>query len=106
MSEFVYPVILIASVFVFLMGVVGLLMHRSPVRMLLSLEVSFNGILLLLLYLGWVLGNPVGGSELAIFAIAVSSSELAVIISVIMALFREGHLKVMSQDELKQGDDQ
>jgi len=97
----VYPLVLLSSIAVITLGVIGLLIHRNPIRMLLSLEVSFNGVLLLLLYSGWVVGKPVFSSSLALFAIAISSSELALMVSIIMALFREGYMKTLDQNELE-----
>jgi NADH-quinone oxidoreductase subunit K len=88
------------------MGMFGLLRHRNPIRMLLSLEVSFNGVLLLLLYIGWILDYPLEGSNMALFAIGVSSSELALMVSIMMAMFKEGYLKTLDQEELKEVEEQ
>ncbi|MDP7976890.1 MAG: NADH-quinone oxidoreductase subunit K [TACK group archaeon] len=97
-----YPFIFIGSIAVMVIGMFGLLRHRNPIRMLLSLEVSFNGVLLLLLYMGWVLSSPLAGSSMALFAIGVSSSELALMVSIMMAMFKEGYLKILDQEELKE----
>jgi len=97
----VYVVIMAASVIVVGIGVLGLLLHRNPIRMLISLEVSFNGVLLLVLYLGWILKEPVLSSNVGLFAVGVSSGELALMVSIIMALFRKGYLEVLDQEEME-----
>jgi len=96
--------VLAASVFAASMGGFGVIMHRNPIRMLLSLEVSFNGFLLLLLWSSWAVGDPVMASGLGLIGIGVSSAELALMVSIMMALFKGGYIRRLDEDELNQSE--
>lgn len=69
------------------MGVYGVISQRSAIRMLISIELMFNAVLLLFLtFIGFV--NPLGGSVLALFVIALASAEVGVVVPIIILAFR------------------
>ena len=68
-------------------GAYGLIANRNVIKMLISVEVMFNAALLLLLTAAASL-NPIEGSLLAIFAIALASAEIGVIIPIALLMFR------------------
>ncbi|AJB41468.1 Membrane-bound oxidoreductase, NuoK subunit [Thermofilum adornatum 1505] len=80
-------IFLVVSSMLFSIGLVGAVIHRSAVRVMISLEIMFNGVLLALLTLSKYF-NPLGGSILALYAIALSSVEVGVLISVFILLYR------------------
>lgn len=67
-------------------GAFGAVSSRSAVKVLISLEVMFNGILLAVLTLA--IGAPEVASSLAILSIALSSVEVGVLISIFVLLYR------------------
>lgn len=74
------------SALLFALGAYGAVSHRSAVRMLISLELMFNAELLLLVALAAL--SPAEGLVLALFMIALTASEIGVIISIVVLLFR------------------
>ncbi len=101
MNLWLMPV-LIASVVMIYLGVGGLVYHKNMVKMLLSLEVSFNGFLLLTLYAALSFSGQLLGSSLVILAIGVAVAEIAVIISALIYMFRHGMLSEASQEEIEE----
>jgi len=83
MIEHVY----VLSALLFALGAYGAITHRSAVRILISLELMFNAELLLLVALASL--SPTEGLVLALFMIALTASEIGVIISIIVLLFKK-----------------
>jgi len=71
----------------FALGAYGAITHRSVIRMLISLELMFNAVLLLLVVLA-LLRAPLDGYILAMTVIALASSEIGVVVSIVVLLFR------------------
>jgi len=80
-------------------GIYGAVSRRNPVKILLSIEVIFNGILLLFLYMAWF-SSPAGGATLAILLIGLAVGEIALIFTILIALLRFGVVSRMDVDEL------
>ncbi len=96
-------VILTAAILIGI-GVWGMVYNKNLVKMLLSLEVSFNGITLLVLYLAsttGVLGMVRLGAYIVFLGIALAIGEISIIVSVILYMFKEKMLKEISQDEVR-----
>ncbi len=79
--------VFIVSAALFAIGAYGAVIHRNAVRILISLELMFNAELLLLLALASYV-NPMNGFILSLFVIALTSSEIGVIVPIIVLLFR------------------
>ena len=77
---------LVAAI-LFALGSYGALTHRSAIRILISIELMFNAELLVLVALSTV--SPSSGMTLALFMIALTASEIGVVISIIVLLFRK-----------------
>lgn len=67
-------------------GAFGAVTSRSAVKVLISLEVMFNGVLLALLSLAS--GVPEEASSLALLAISLSGVEVGILVSVFVLLYR------------------
>ncbi|ABL78484.1 NADH-quinone oxidoreductase subunit NuoK [Thermofilum pendens] len=78
---------LAASAALFGIGALGAVVSRSVVKVMISLEIMFNGVLLALLTLA-SMGNPLVGYTLSLFAIALSSVEVGLLVSVFILLYR------------------
>ncbi|MGC8569275.1 MAG: NADH-quinone oxidoreductase subunit K [Nitrososphaeria archaeon] len=96
--------IALAAVILIGIGIWGLIYNRNLVKMLLSLEVSFNGITLLVLYLASTVGLiPVVrlGAYIVFLGIALAIGEISIIVSVILYMFKERMLEEISQEEVR-----
>lgn len=82
-----YAFIILASI-VFAIGAYGLLSKRNVLRMLLSAEVIFNSVLLLLLTFSTLSSSPSTGGVIAIIAIGIAATEVGVIVSLAVLMFR------------------
>ncbi len=85
-------------------GVWGMIYNKNLVKMLLSLEVSFNGITLLVLYLASTIGilSIVKlGAYIVFLGIALAIGEISIIVSVILYMFKEKMLTDITQDEVR-----
>ncbi len=71
----------------FAVGAYGAITHRNIIRVLISLELMFNSVLILLVVLA-ATRAPLDGYVLALIVIALTSSEIGVIVSIIVLLFR------------------
>ncbi len=76
----------IAAIAMSAMGVYGFTSSRSLIRQLLSIEVLFNALLIIVVIL--MSFSPVNATLLAIALISVVSGEVIVVIAVIAALYR------------------
>jgi len=88
-------------------GVWGIVYNKNLVKMLLSLEVSFNGITLLVLYIASTTASTTGvlgiiklGAYIVFLGIALAIGEISIIVSVILYMFKEKMLNEISQDEV------
>ncbi len=93
-----YELIVLVAVAVSTIGVYGAISRRNPVKILLSIEVIFNGVLLLLLYMAW-LSSPAGGATLAILLIGLAVGEIALIFTILIAILRFGVVPRMDVEE-------
>jgi len=83
-------------------GVYGAVATRNLVRILLSLEVVFNGILLFILSL--VAARPAPATALGVLLVAVVSGEVAVVIALVAAYYRKtGTLDTEAAENLEGG---
>ena len=83
-----YHLILIIASIVFTIGVYGLLCKRNMLKMLLSVEVMFNSVLLFLLTLSSLTSTPAIGGVAALLAIGIAAAEVGVIVSLAVLMFR------------------
>jgi NAD(P)H-quinone oxidoreductase subunit 4L len=95
----------IASV-LFLISVYGILSSRNMVRMLISIEVMFNSVVLAILSLGNLLAFS-GGAQavpilvsIVIFAIALAVSEIVLIFSIMIGVVRFRVARDVDTEEL------
>lgn len=79
--------LLIVSSIMFGIGAFGAIIHRSAIRKLISLEIMFNAELLLFLSLATKYA-PLNGLIFSVFIIALTGSEVGVIIPIIVLLYR------------------
>ncbi|MEZ0345881.1 MAG: NADH-quinone oxidoreductase subunit K [Infirmifilum sp.] len=78
--------ILLVSAVLIQAGAYGAITNRSAIKILISLEVMFNGALLAVLTLA--ASVPELASSLALLAISLSSVEVGILISIFVLLFR------------------
>ncbi len=84
------------------MGVYGFTATRNLVRMLLSLEITFNGVFLVLMTL--ITAVPLYATLLGVILIGVVSAEVAVVVAIIAAYYRRtGVLDSESSENVEGG---
>ena len=81
------PFVAAVSLALFSLGLLGLLFRRNLLILLLSLELMFNGVNLLIL-LGSRLHQAVEGHILVLLVIAIAACEVAVGLGIVLLLFR------------------
>ncbi len=79
--------ITITGLLLITIGVYGFAATRNLIRMLLSLEIVFNGVFLFILAL--ITSAPSYATALGIILISVVSAEVAVVIAIIAAYYRK-----------------
>jgi NADH-quinone oxidoreductase subunit K len=79
---------LAVAAFLFATGAVGVLIRRSPLIVLLSLEIMLNGGNLALIAMARHAGN-IGGQVFALAVMAVAASEVVVGLGLIVAMSRK-----------------
>ena len=91
------------SALLFSVGVYGLLTRRNLIGMLMSVEIILNSSALnFVAFHHFRFGGDTAGPVFAIFIIAVAAAEAAVILAILIALFRhKQHMDVESADLLK-----
>ncbi len=89
--------VLILGLFLFFVGLLGVLFRKNLVIMLMSLELLLNGANVILAGFGRRLGSP-RGSIFALFVVIMAVSEAAVGFALILSYFRQK--KTYSTDEL------
>jgi NADH-quinone oxidoreductase subunit K len=87
------------GLFIFFIGLFGVLFRKNLVIMLMSLELVLNGINVLLAGLGFQL-HTARGAIFAIFVIVIAVSEAAVGFALILSYFRQK--KTYNTDEINQ----
>ncbi len=76
----------LVSALIMAVGAYGLTASRNLIRQLLSVEVMFNGLLLLVLPL--LVGEPYVATYFGIIVVSVASVEVIVVVAVILAFMR------------------
>ena len=92
------PLFLAISAILFSIGLVGVLLRRSPLTILLSLEVMLNSVNLTLV----AFSRQVGGSDGQVFALVVmgiAAAEVVVGLGLVVAMTRRS--MVLDTDELR-----
>ncbi|MEI7438657.1 MAG: NADH-quinone oxidoreductase subunit NuoK [Thermoleophilia bacterium] len=92
------PSFLIVSAILFTIGLIGVLLRRSPLTILLSLEVMLNSVNLTLV----AFSRQVGGSDGQVFALVVmgiAAAEVVVGLGLVVAMTRRA--MVLDTDELR-----
>ena len=95
---------LIFSSLLFCVGVFGLLTHRNLLSMLMSVEILLNAAALnFAAFHHFRLGGDPAGAVFPAFVIAVAAAEAAVVLAIIIALYRhQQRLDVAQAASLKQ----
>ncbi len=101
---------LFISAVLFLISVYGILSSRNMVRMLISVEVMFNAVILAVLSIGNIIAvsgyqgaAPVMVS-IVVFSIALAVSEIVLMFSIIMGIFRFRIVRNIDTEELVTGE--
>lgn len=92
-------VVMLAAAIIIGIGGYGVTSSRSLFRQLLSIEVIFNGLLVLVLSL--ISFDAVMATYFGIIAISVVSAEVIVVVSILVAYMR--HSKSLSSEDLEEG---
>jgi NADH-quinone oxidoreductase subunit K len=87
------------GLFLFFIGLFGVLFRKNLVIMLMSLELVLNGVNVIFAGLGYRLGTP-RGAIFAIFVIVIAVSEAAVGFALVLSYFRQK--KTYNTDEINQ----
>jgi NADH:ubiquinone oxidoreductase subunit K len=94
---------LVFSALLFAVGVYGLLTRRNLIGLLMSVEIILNSAALNFIafhHFRW--GGDVGGAVFPVFIIAIAAAEAAVVLAIIIVLFRhKQHLDIQGSDTLK-----
>ena len=86
---------LVVSVVLFSIGAFGVLIRRSPLIVLLALEIMLNAVNLTFVAVGRYLGS-VEGQIITFFVMTVAAAEAAVGLALVIALFR--HRETLNPD--------
>ncbi len=78
---------LLISIFLFLSGLLGVIIRKNLITLLISTELMLNGVNLALVSVDRIVGG-IEGQVFALFILAVAASEVAVGLGLIIALFR------------------
>jgi NADH-quinone oxidoreductase subunit K len=78
---------ILISIFLFLSGLLGVIIRKNLITLLISTELMLNGVNLALASVDKMVGS-VEGQVFALFVLAVAASEVAVGLGLIVALFR------------------
>jgi NADH-quinone oxidoreductase subunit K len=92
------PMFLAVSAILFTIGLVGVLLRRSPLTILLSLEIMLNSVNLTLV----AFSRQIGGSDGQVFALVVmgiAAAEVVVGLGLVVAMTRRS--MVLDTDELR-----
>ncbi len=89
----------VLSAFIFCIGATGVLIRRSPLVILLCLELMLNAVNLSLVGFARMTGTP-DGQIFALIVMVVAACEVVIGLGLIVALFRRG--MPMDLDEVKE----
>ncbi len=91
------------SALLFAVGIYGLLTRRNLIAMLMAVELILNSAALNFVAFHYFrLGGDVAGAVFPIFIIAVAAAEAAVVLAIIIVLYRhQRHLDIEAADTLK-----
>ncbi len=78
---------ILISIFLFLSGLLGVIIRKNLITLLISTELMLNGVNLALASIDKMVGG-VEGQVFALFVLAVAASEVAIGLGLIVALFR------------------
>ncbi len=78
---------LLISIFLFLSGLLGVIIRKNLITLLISTELMLNGVNLALVSVDRLVGG-IEGQVFALFILAVAASEVAVGLGLIVAIFR------------------
>jgi NADH:ubiquinone oxidoreductase subunit K len=94
---------LMLSALLFCVGVYGLLTRRNLIAMLMSVEILLNSAAVnFVAFHHFRFGGHVAGAVFPLFIIAVAAAEAAVVLAIVILLFRHQHrLDVEAADTLK-----
>lgn len=94
---------LLLSLFLFSIGIYGVLSRRSAVGLLISVELMLNAAALnLVVFNRFLFATRVDGQVLSIFVIALAAAEVLVGMAILIMLFRRKHsVDVTKLSELK-----
>jgi NADH:ubiquinone oxidoreductase subunit K len=94
---------LLLSAVLFCVGIYGLLTRRNLIAMLMSVEIILNAAALnFAAFHHFRFGGDVAGGVFPVFIIAIAAAEAAVVLAIIIALYRHRpDLDVEKADELK-----
>jgi len=87
MSSIPIEYYLILSAFMFIVGVIGVLIRRNAIVVFMCIELMLNSANLALVTFSSYLGNPVG-QVFVFFVMTVAAAEAAVGLAIIIAIFR------------------
>ncbi len=80
---------MLIGIFLFLSGILGVIIRKNLITLLISTELMLNGVNLVLVSIDKVVGG-IEGQVFALFILAVAASEVAVGLGLIVALFKLG----------------
>lgn len=90
---------LIFSALLFSIGVYGLLTRRNMIAMLMSVELILNAAALnFVAFHHFKFGGELGGAVFPIFIIAIAAAEAAIVLAILIALFR--HKKELDVEQI------
>ncbi len=96
-------VYLFLSLFLFCIGMFGLLQRRSLIAMLISVELMLNAASLnFMAFNRFLAPDPAVGQIVVLFIMGIAAAEAAIALSIILALFRKIHsINIEQARELK-----
>jgi NAD(P)H-quinone oxidoreductase subunit 4L len=81
-------IVFLAGVIVSTLGLYGLFTSKNIVRLLVSIEVLFNSIILEAAYIGYLAGLTPGFYSLLIVVISLTITEIAIVVALVALAYR------------------
>jgi NADH:ubiquinone oxidoreductase subunit K len=92
---------LILAVFLLIVGIYGLIQHRSFIGMLISTELILNGAgINFMAFNRFLAPDPAVGQVITLFIMGIAAAEAAIVMSFILAVFRK--YRSIDPDEVKE----
>ncbi len=88
---------LVLSAFIFIVGVIGVLVKRNAIMVFMSIELMLNSANLTMVAFSSFLGNSIG-QLFVFFVMTVAAAEAAIGLAIIIAMFR--NKKTLNIDEI------